>query len=88
MSREFEITMLGELSFFLRLQIKQSFNGTSIHQVKYIKELLKKFKMEEPKPINTPMGTKAKLDWDEPGSPVNRTMYRGIIGSLLYLIAS
>ena len=88
MGSEFEMSMMGELSFFLGLQIKQTPHGTSICQEKYIKELLKKFQMLDAKPINTPMGTNSKLDADEPGPKVNETMYRGIIGSLLYLTAS
>lgn len=72
--------MMEELSFFLGLQIKQSSKRTSICYEKYIKELLKKFQMKDAKPIDTPMG--------EPGPLVNVTIYKGIIGSLLYLIVS
>ncbi|XP_015168574.1 uncharacterized protein [Solanum tuberosum] len=88
MSSEFEMIMMGELTFFLELQIKQSPQGTSIYQEKYIKELLKKFSMKEAKIIHTPMRTNAKLDKDEVGTDVNQTMYRVIIGSFLYLTAS
>ena len=80
--------MMGELTFFLGLQIKQSSNGILISQEKYIKELLKKLNMFDSKPIDTPMGTNPKLITDESDSLVNQTMYRGIIGSLLYLTAS
>ena len=76
--------MMGELTFFLGLQIKQSSNGISICQEKYIKELLKKFNMFDSKPIDTPMGTNSKLVVEETDPLVNQTMYRGIIGSLLY----
>ena len=88
MNSEFEMSMMGELNFFLGLQIKQTPVGTSIHQQKYIKELLKKYDMNEAKSNDTPIGTTTKLDKDEPGSPVNDTRYRGMIGSLLYLTAS
>nr|XP_016453182.1 PREDICTED: uncharacterized mitochondrial protein AtMg00810-like [Nicotiana tabacum] len=88
MGSEFEISMMGELTFFLGLQVKQSLKGTLIGQQKYIKELLKRFDMEASKVIDTPIATATRLDMDEPGSPVNQTMYRGIIGSLLYLTAS
>ena len=54
MGKEFEMSMMGELTFFLGLQIKQSLNGISICQEKYIKELLKKFNMFDSKPIDTP----------------------------------
>ncbi|XP_070010635.1 uncharacterized mitochondrial protein AtMg00810-like [Nicotiana sylvestris] len=59
-----------------------------IHQQKYAKELIKKFKMEESKEIDTPITTTTKLDIDEPGSSVDQKLYRGMIGSLLYLTAS
>lgn len=59
-----------------------------IHQEKYIKVLLKKFHMNDVKPIDTPIGIRSKIDVDELGPSVNKTMYRGIIGSLLYLTGS
>ncbi|XP_070042457.1 secreted RxLR effector protein 161-like [Nicotiana tomentosiformis] len=79
---------MGELNFFLGLQVKQIIEGTMISQQKYIKKLLKKFDMEGSKIIDTPIATATRLDMDKPGSLVNKTMYRGIIGSLLYLTAS
>lgn len=88
MSSEFEMSMVGELNFFLGLQIKKSSSSTSIHQQKYIKDLLKKFDMNETKTNDTPIGMETKLDTDETGSPVNDTKYRGMIGSLLCLTAS
>ena len=88
MGKELEMSMMGELTFFIGLQIKQSSNGISICQEKYIKELLKKFIMFDSKPIDTPMGTNSKLVVEESDPLVNQTMYRGIIGYLLYLTAS
>jgi hypothetical protein len=58
MSREFEMSMMGELTFFLGLQIKQTQEGTFVHQGKYTKDLLKKFDMGEAKPLSTPMSTR------------------------------
>ena len=55
------MSMTGELNFFLGLQIKQTSNGTMIHQQKYIKELLKRFGMESTKPIDTPISPSTKL---------------------------
>jgi hypothetical protein len=55
MAKEFEMSMIGELSFFLRLQIKQMKEGTFVSQTKYIKDMLKKFGMEDAKGITTPM---------------------------------
>ncbi|XP_057975241.1 uncharacterized protein LOC131162650, partial [Malania oleifera] len=88
MQSEFEMSMMGELSFFLGLQIKQANHGTFICQSKYIRDLLKKFNMEDCKILGTPMNSSIKLDKDEQGIPVDVKLYRGMIGSLLYLTAS
>ena len=88
MHSEFEMSMMGELNFFLGFQIKQFKEGTFINQAKYIRDLLKKFNLEEVKAKNTPMGSSIKLDMDEKGKSVNQTKYRDMIGSLLYLTAS
>jgi hypothetical protein len=58
MGNEFGMSMIGELSYFLGLQIKQLKNGTFICQGKYIKDMLKKFGMKDAKDISTPMGDK------------------------------
>ncbi|GJY67081.1 retrovirus-related pol polyprotein from transposon TNT 1-94 [Tanacetum coccineum] len=88
MHDEFEMSMMGELNFFLGLQIKQLEDGIFFNQSKYIKEMLKKFGLEDSKPIKTPMSTETKLTKDEEGESVDNTKYRGMIGSLLYLTAS
>ncbi|GJU46411.1 retrovirus-related pol polyprotein from transposon TNT 1-94 [Tanacetum coccineum] len=88
MHDEFEISMMGELNFFLGLQIKQLEDGIFFNQSKYIKEMLKKFDLEDSKPIRTPMSFETKLTRDEDGESVDDTKYRGMIGSLLYLTAS
>ncbi|GLT88133.1 hypothetical protein SLE2022_061720 [Rubroshorea leprosula] len=88
MQGEFEMSMMGELNFFLGLQIKQSKEGIFINQSKYTKEMLKKFGMETCKPIATPMSTSINLDKDEGGKPIDPKLYRSMIGSLLYLTAS
>ena len=88
MQNEFEMSMIGELNFFLGLQIKQSKDGLFINQSKYIRDLLKKFGMENSKPYGTPMATSTKLSKDEEGKSIDPTLYRGMIGSLLYLTAS
>ncbi|RVW74396.1 Retrovirus-related Pol polyprotein from transposon RE1 [Vitis vinifera] len=62
---EFEMSMMGELNFFLGLQIKQLKEGTFINQAKYIKDLLKRFNMEEAKVMKTPMSSSIKFDMDE-----------------------
>ena len=67
MSSEFEMSMMGELNFFLGLQIQQTSNDTLIHQQKCIKELLK-FGMDSSKPIDTPISPSTRLMIDD-GSP-------------------
>ncbi|GJT82748.1 retrovirus-related pol polyprotein from transposon TNT 1-94 [Tanacetum coccineum] len=67
MHDEFEMSMMGELNFFLGLQIKQLDDGIFFNQSKYIKEMLKKFGLEDSKPIKTPMSTETKLTRDEEG---------------------
>jgi hypothetical protein len=76
--------MLGELTFFLGLQVSQSDKGIFISQTKYIKEMLKKFQMEDCKPMSTPMITGFKLSKNDESLEVDQTMYRSTIGSLLY----
>jgi len=88
MHSEFEMSMMGELNYFLGLQIKQTKEGIFINQAKYVKDLLKKFDFEGMKPLSTPMSSSIKIDKDENGKAVDITKYRGMIGSLLYLTAS
>ena len=85
---EFEMSMMGELNFFLGLQIKQLKESTFINRAKYIRDLLKKYNLEYVKAKITLMGSSIKLDMDETGKPVDQTKYRGMIGFLLYLTAS
>lgn len=88
MTSSFEMSMVGELNYFLGLQIKQSKEGVFLSQIKYSKNLIKHFGLETPKPMKTPMGSTDKLSKDDVGADVDSTMYRGMIGSLLYLTAS
>ncbi|WVZ75827.1 hypothetical protein U9M48_023856 [Paspalum notatum var. saurae] len=85
---EFEMSMIGEQNFFLGFEIKQVKGGIFIHQEKYCRDLLKKFKMGDCKPISTPMSTNEHLNADVDGKPVDQSNYRSMIGSLLYLTAS
>jgi hypothetical protein len=61
------MSMVGELTFFLGIQVKQMKQGTFVHQAKYTKVLIKKFNMDELKPMSTPMSTTTSLDLDENG---------------------
>jgi hypothetical protein len=88
MANEFEMSMIGELSYFLGLQIKQWKNGTFISQGKYIKDMLKKFGMHESKAISRPRGTNGNLDSDASGNLVDQKLHRSMIERLLYVTAS
>ncbi|WVZ93922.1 hypothetical protein U9M48_039872 [Paspalum notatum var. saurae] len=79
MSSEFEMSLMGELLFFLGLQIKQGLNSTVVHQAKYTRNILKKFEMGDSKPMTTPSPN---------GEAVDHKEFRGMIGSLLYLTAT
>jgi hypothetical protein len=88
MMDRFEISMMGVLTCFLRFQIKQAKEGTSIRQMKYTRDILKKFGMDMAKAIKTLMGTNSHLDLDLGGTSVDQKVYRSMIGSLFYLCAS
>ena len=77
--------MLGELTFFLGLQVYQTDKGIFISQNKYIKEMLNFFKMEDSKRVGTPMVTGCKLTKVDESLEVYHTMFRSMIGSLLYV---
>ncbi|GJU64651.1 putative ribonuclease H-like domain-containing protein [Tanacetum coccineum] len=88
MKGEFEMSAMGEMSFFLGLQVKQLPDGIFISQDKYVKDMLTKFDMESVRTATTPYAAaKTKLK-DEPDPPVNVHLYRSMIGSLMYLTAS
>ena len=71
-----------------RLQTKQQKKRILIYQEKYAKDLLKRFNMDKAKSINTPMHPFQVLEADEEGEKVSEKLFRGMIGSLIYLIAS
>ena len=75
--QKFEMSMMGELNYFLGFQVKQLKEGTFISQTKYTQDLLK-----------TPMGTDGHLDINKGGKSIDQKVYRSMIGSLLYLCAS
>jgi hypothetical protein len=80
--------LLGELTFFLGLQICQRNKGIFISQEKYIREMLKKFGMTDCKPVSTPMQTSCKLSKDDDSKDADQRQYRSMIGSLLYVTTS
>ncbi|GJW09488.1 retrovirus-related pol polyprotein from transposon TNT 1-94 [Tanacetum coccineum] len=88
MKSRFEMSMMGEMTFFLGLQVNQSPRGIFINQSNYVLEILKKYGMESCDPVGTPMEIKDKLDLDQNGSPVDATKYHSMIGALMYITSS
>ena len=88
MKKQFEMSMLSELTFFIGLQVSELEKGIFISQTKYIKDMLRKFKMGDSKPFSTPMVTGCKLRKDEESLEVDHTMYRSLIGIFLYVTAT
>ncbi|GJR40038.1 retrovirus-related pol polyprotein from transposon TNT 1-94 [Tanacetum coccineum] len=88
MHSRFEMSLMGEMKFFLGLQIHQSPRGIFINQAKYALEILKKHGMDKCDSVGTPMATKPKLDADLSRKLVDQTNYRSMIGSLMYLTSS
>ncbi|XP_050282131.1 uncharacterized mitochondrial protein AtMg00810-like [Quercus robur] len=88
MKWEFEMSMVGELNYFLGFQVKQQKDGIFISQEKYAKNLVKRFSLDFKKHTSTPMSSSAKLSLDAASVDVDPTLYRSMIGSLLYLTAS
>ncbi|GJS20881.1 ribonuclease H-like domain-containing protein [Tanacetum coccineum] len=88
MKSRFQMSSMGELTFFLGLQVKQNKGGIFISQDKYVAEILKKFDLVNVKAAITPMETKVPLTKDEEAIDVDVHLYRSMIGSLMYLTAS
>nr|GEV52124.1 hypothetical protein [Tanacetum cinerariifolium] len=88
MKSRFEMSMMGEMTFFLGLQVNQSLCGIFINQSNYVLEILKKYGLKSCDPIGTPMEIKDKPDIDQNGTPINATKYRSMIGALMYLTSS
>jgi hypothetical protein len=79
---------MGELTYFLRFQVKQLKDNTFISQTKYTQDLLKRFGIKDAKRAKTPMGTDGHIDLNKGGKSVDQKAYQSMIGSLLYLCAS
>jgi hypothetical protein len=88
MTDRFEMSIMGELKFFLGFQVKQLQDDTFISQTKYTHDLLKKFGMDKAKPIKTPMDTNGHLNLDIGSKSIDQKVYRSMISSLLYLCTS
>ena len=87
MKKEFKMSMVGELNYFLGLQVKQRKDEIFISQEKYAKNLVKRFGLDSKKHASTPMSSLIKLSFDPVGMEVDPTLYKSIIGNLLYLTA-
>jgi hypothetical protein len=87
-NNQFQMSMMGELTFFLVIQVKQIKEGIFIHQAKYTKDLMKKFIMAELKSVSTLMSTAAALDPDKNDEVIDQREYKSMIDSLLYLAAT
>ncbi|GJT82027.1 retrovirus-related pol polyprotein from transposon TNT 1-94 [Tanacetum coccineum] len=85
MTTKFKMSMMGQISFFLGLQISQSPKGIFLSQSRYASEIIKKYGLLTSDSVDTPMVEKNKLDEDLQGTPVDATLYRGMIRSLVYL---
>ncbi|KAJ9547142.1 hypothetical protein OSB04_019685 [Centaurea solstitialis] len=88
MTEEFKMSMMGEINFFLGLQVRQFLDGIFINQSKYIFDLLKKYDMSGCHSIGTPMATGNSIGPDHEGKDVDLRNYRSMVGSLMYLTAS
>ncbi|GJS93273.1 putative ribonuclease H-like domain-containing protein [Tanacetum coccineum] len=88
MQKEFKMSSMGELTFFLGLQVKQTSAGIFLSQDKYVKDILNKFDFRTIKPASTPIEAHKSLGKDEEGEDVDVHLYRSMIGCLMYLTAS
>ena len=88
MAQKFKMSSMGELTFFLGLQVKQKEDGIFISQSKYVHDILDKFGLKDAKTVSTPMETHKQLQADLEGEDVDIHLYRSMIGSLMYLTAS
>nr|GFD10511.1 uncharacterized mitochondrial protein AtMg00810-like [Tanacetum cinerariifolium] len=88
MKDKYQISSMGELTFFLGLQVKQKQDGIFISQDKYVAEILRKFGLTDGKSASTPIDTEKPLLKDPDGEDVDVHTYRSMIGSLMYLTSS
>jgi hypothetical protein len=85
MKNEFEMTDLGLMKHFLGIEVDQSDHGIFISQQKYVADVLKKLKMEKCNPVDTPITLGTKLSKEYFGSVISSTLYKQLVGSLMYL---
>ncbi|KAM1823768.1 hypothetical protein FF1_025765 [Malus domestica] len=85
MTKEFEMTDIGLMAYYLGIEVKQSEEDIFISQESYTNEILKKFKMHDCKPISTPVECGVKLTKHDEGESVDPTFFKSLVGSLRYL---
>lgn len=88
MKREFDMTNLGLLKYFLGIEVTQSEDGIFICQYKYAKDILKRFRMKNCKLVVTPIAIGTKLSKDVHGLYIDLTLFKQLVGSLMYLTAT
>ncbi|KAM0066395.1 putative RNA-directed DNA polymerase [Helianthus debilis subsp. tardiflorus] len=88
MQEKFEMSAMGEMNFFLGLQVQQTESGIFIHQTKYVGDVLNRFQMSDATPIGTPLAVNHGITPDLKGEAVSPSYYRAMIGSLMYLTSS
>nr|GEV64375.1 uncharacterized mitochondrial protein AtMg00810-like [Tanacetum cinerariifolium] len=88
MKDKFQMSSMGEHTFFLGLQVKQKKDGIFINQDKYVAKILRKFRLSKGKPASTPIDVEKPLLKDSDGKDVDVHTYRSMIGSLMYLTSS
>ena len=88
MQDKFEMSSMGEMKFFLGLQVDQTDAGIFIHQTKYVADILSRFEMSDAKPVHTPLAVNHGISPEADGASIETTLYRSMIGSLMYLTAS
>ncbi|GJR04458.1 putative ribonuclease H-like domain-containing protein [Tanacetum coccineum] len=88
MKDKFQMSSMGELTFFLGLQVQQKKNGIFISQDKYVHEILRKFNYSDVKSASTPTDLEKPLVKDADADDVDEHLYRSMIGSLMYLTTS
>lgn len=85
---EFEMTNLGEMKYFLGIEIEQRSDGIFVLQHKYAVDILRRFKMMDCKPVDTPLALTTKLSKDDGDQPANEKNYRSLVGCLVYLTST
>eukprot|EP00253_Pinus_taeda_P002650 PITA_02650 len=88
MQKEFEMSLVGELTYFLGLQVQQNKDGIFLSQTKYLKQILKKYGMQDSKPACTPMVTGCSISANDESVVVHQQTYKSMINSLLYLTST